>query len=104
MKYAVAGNSGVQVPPLSIGSGYIYDRMSHDEIVEFLTTAFKAGLNWFDVGHYTSAVRPDEPASTTDIKFGDARVAAGIAREDYLHTEKLWWGAPRPSFAAQFAE
>ncbi|MFF4417163.1 aldo/keto reductase [Streptosporangium sp. NPDC001559] len=104
MRYHSLGVNGPKVSALSIGSYHTYDRMRHEDIVEFLTTARNAGVTWFDVGHYTSAARPDDPVSETDMRFAAARDAAGIAREDYFHTEKLWYGGPRPSFRDQLAE
>ncbi|MEU5692028.1 aldo/keto reductase [Actinosynnema sp. NPDC020468] len=88
---------------LSIGSYHTYDRMAHEDVVELLRAARAAGINWFDVGHYTSSARPDDPVSETDLRFAAARDAAGIAREDYFHTQKLWYGGPRPSFRDQLA-
>ncbi|NMM98396.1 aldo/keto reductase [Bifidobacterium olomucense] len=104
MQYNTLGNSGLKVSAISLGSYHIYDRMSQDEIEELLSYAVKHGVNWFDVGHYTSAVNSLERVSTTDIRFGFAREAAGIKREDYIHTEKLWYGGPRPRFKVQLAE
>jgi aryl-alcohol dehydrogenase-like predicted oxidoreductase len=98
------GRSGLQVSPLSLGSYHVYDRLPFDDVVELLRTAHAAGVNWFDVGHYTSGAFPEARVSDTDIKFGWAREAAGIAREDYVHTEKVWYGGPRPTFKAQMAE
>ncbi len=104
MEYRILGNSGLTVSVLALGSYHIYDRMSHDEITELLRRAHSAGINWFDVGHYNSAASPESRVSTTDIRFGYAREAAGIARDSYIHTEKLWYGGPRPSFKAQLAD
>ncbi|QIM16821.1 aldo/keto reductase [Leucobacter insecticola] len=104
MERNTLGHSGLQVPPLTLGSYHVYDRMSQEEIVDLLRTAVDAGINWFDVGHYASAANPERRVSDTDIRFGWARIAAGIKREDYIHTEKLWFGGPRPTFKAQLAE
>lgn len=104
MEYRPLGNTGLKPSVLCIGSYHTYDRMTEDEIVELLIAARRAGINWFDVGHYTSAAHPELPVSTTDIRFAKARAQAGIARQDYIHTQKLWYGGPRPSFRAQFAE
>ncbi|MDR1798945.1 MAG: aldo/keto reductase [Bifidobacteriaceae bacterium] len=104
MEYRTLGNSGLQVSRLALGSYHVYDRMTIDQIAELLTTACAVGINWFDVGHYASAAHPEEKVSVTDIRFAWAREQAGIKREDYIHTQKLWYGGPRPSFKAQFAE
>jgi aryl-alcohol dehydrogenase-like predicted oxidoreductase len=104
MIYNVLGNSELKVSALTLGSYHIYDRTTPEQAAELLRAAVDAGINWFDVGHYTSAAHPEERVSTTDIRFARARAAAGIARSDYIHTEKLWYGGPRPTFKAQFAE
>ncbi|MHA3724993.1 aldo/keto reductase [Leucobacter sp. HY1910] len=104
MEHRRLGHSELQVPTLALGSYHVYDRLSLTEATELIGAAHAAGATWFDVGHYASAAFPETPVSTTDIRFGFAREAAGIAREDYLHTEKLWYGGPRPSFKAQLAE
>lgn len=104
MEHRRLGHSELQVPTLALGSYHIYDRLSLIEATELVGAAHATGMTWFDVGHYASAAFPETPVSTTDIRFGFAREAAGIAREDYLHTEKLWYGGPRPSFKAQLAE
>lgn len=104
MEYRILGHSGLTVPVIALGSFHVYDRMSHDDITELLRRAHAAGINWFDVGHYNSAAFPENRVSTTDIRFGYAREAAGIARASYIHTEKLWYGGPRASFKAQLAE
>ncbi|MDR3359651.1 MAG: aldo/keto reductase [Bifidobacteriaceae bacterium] len=104
MEYRALGGTGLKVSALSLGSYHIYDRLSIDDAAELLRAACDAGINWFDVGHYTSAAHPETRVSTTDIRFGWAKDLAGVKREDYVHTEKLWYGGPRPSFKAQFAE
>ncbi|MDR1825079.1 MAG: aldo/keto reductase [Bifidobacteriaceae bacterium] len=104
MEYNQLGNSDLQVSRLALGSFHVYDRMTMDEVVELLLAARAAGINWFDVGHYTSGVNVEDRVSTTDIRFGWAREQAGIKREDYIHTQKLWYGDPRPTFKAQLAE
>ncbi|MGH9043940.1 MAG: aldo/keto reductase [Acidimicrobiales bacterium] len=99
--YRRIGQSGPEVSEMCVGSYHTYDRMEFEEVVEFLKVAVGAGINFFDVGHYTSAAHPDVPVSRTDVIFGKAKKAAGLRRSEYVHTQKLWYGGTRPSFAQQ---
>jgi aryl-alcohol dehydrogenase-like predicted oxidoreductase len=83
-----------------LGSWNTWDRMDFGDAVRLLKTAFDAGVTLFDVAHYNFG--PHSENSRTDIIFGEAVRAAGIAREDYLLCGKLWlWDYPRTGFEQQ---
>ncbi|WP_290060467.1 aldo/keto reductase [Amycolatopsis solani] len=83
-----------------LGSWNTWDRMDFGDAVRLLKTAVDAGVTLFDVAHYDFG--PHAENSRTDILFGEAVRAAGIAREDYVLCGKLWlWDYPRSGFAGQ---
>ena len=83
-----------------LGSWNTWDRMDFGDAVRLLKTAVDAGVTVFDVAHYNFG--PHAENSRTDIIFGEAVRAAGIAREDYLLCGKLWlWDYPRTGFEQQ---
>ncbi|GAA1969223.1 aldo/keto reductase [Microbacterium deminutum] len=94
---------GVEVSALSLGSYHTYDRMEHDQIVEFLRSAVDSGVTFYDVGYYAPAAIRDYPGSDTDVRFAAARVEAGIRRDEYFHSQKLWYGPTAPRFVDQLA-
>ena len=60
-----------------------------------LQEALANGVNFFDVGFYW-----DKPH--TEIIFGRAMQALGVARDSYVLAEKLWlWDYPQQSFEQQ---
>jgi aryl-alcohol dehydrogenase-like predicted oxidoreductase len=93
----------MKVSALSLGSWHIWDRMEFGDAVTLIRTAFEAGITLFDVGHYNFG--PHVEGSDTDLLFGRIVRAAGIARSEYLLSEKLWlWDYPRRSLADQLDE
>lgn len=82
------GETGLGLPLLSMGSWHIYDRMDFGLAVRMIQRAVEAGINMFDVGVYGT---PDtQPPPLTDILFSAIVRAAGLKRNDYLLSEKLW--------------
>ncbi|SDT25495.1 aldo/keto reductase [Microterricola viridarii] len=81
------GRSGLEASVLSLGSWHTYDRMHFEDAVELVATAAARGINLFDVGVYAF---PGGPPAFTDVLFSAIVRAAGIARSDYLLSEKLW--------------
>lgn len=81
------GTSGIEASVLSLGSWHTYDRMHFEDAVELVQTAIARGINLFDVGVYAF---PGAPPAFTDVLFSAVIRAAGVARSDYLLSEKLW--------------
>jgi L-glyceraldehyde 3-phosphate reductase len=81
------GTDGPVTGILALGSWHTYDRMPFSETVELLRVAVSAGITLFDVGVYGL---PSQPPVFTDVIFSAAVRAAGLARDDYLFSAKLW--------------
>ncbi|WP_439380112.1 aldo/keto reductase [Amycolatopsis lexingtonensis] len=93
------GRDGPVTGVLSLGSWHTYDRMDFREAVSLLQTAIDAGITLFDVGVYGL---PGAPPVFTDVLFSAMVRAAGLRREDYLLSAKLWLeGYPEHSLRAQ---
>ena len=98
------GTTGPEVSVLALGSWHIYDRMPFREAMAMLRYAVDAGITLFDVGYYGGFSIDGSlvQESYTDILFGQIVRAAGIAREDYQLSAKLWVNDyPRQSMADQ---
>ncbi|GIT81916.1 glyceraldehyde 3-phosphate reductase [Leifsonia sp. LS1] len=94
------GPAGPDVPVFALGSWNTWDRMEPDDAVALIRRAHEVGAAFFDVAHYDMG--PHAENARTDLLFGEAVRAAGLAREDYLLCGKLWlWEYPRTSFADQ---
>ncbi|HEX8868069.1 MAG TPA: aldo/keto reductase, partial [Lentzea sp.] len=81
------GQDGPLTGVLSLGSWHTYDRIHFGEAVEMLRTAIDAGITLFDVGVYGV---PSAPPVFTDVLFSAMVRAAGLRRDDYLFSAKLW--------------
>lgn len=87
---------------LGLGSWNTWDRMEFDDAVALLRQALAAGVTLFDVAHYNMG--PHAEQSRTDLIFGEAIRAAGIARSEFQLCGKLWlWDYPETGFAEQLA-
>lgn len=94
------GPAGPEVPVFALGSWNTWDRMEFDDAVRLIRRAAAVGAAFFDVAHYNMG--PHAENARTDLIFGEAVRAAGLAREDYLLCGKLWlWEYPATSFASQ---
>ncbi len=82
------GASGMETGVLSLGSWHTYDRMDFADAVELVSTAVEHGVNLFDVGVY--GFRGMQPPVFTDVLFSAIVRAAGLPRDSYLLSEKLW--------------
>ncbi|AMB60495.1 hypothetical protein AWU67_11320 [Microterricola viridarii] len=84
----------------ALGSWSTWDRMEFDDSVALIRRAADVGAAFFDVAHYNMG--PHAENARTDLIFGEAVRAAGLARADYLLCGKLWlWEYPTTSFASQ---
>ncbi|GGM44403.1 aldo/keto reductase [Microbacterium saperdae] len=81
------GRSGIPASLFSLGSWHTYDRMDFADAVAMLRQAVDRGVNLFDVGVYSA---PGMPPVFTDIIFSAMVRAAGLRREDWLLSSKLW--------------
>ncbi|GAA3129312.1 aldo/keto reductase [Streptosporangium carneum] len=81
------GTHGPDVSVLSLGSWHTYDRMAFEDAVAMVRHAVDLGINLFDVGVYGF---PGHPPVFTDVLFSAIVRAAGIARDEYLLSAKLW--------------
>jgi aryl-alcohol dehydrogenase-like predicted oxidoreductase len=87
------GGDGPEISLLSLGSWHTYDRMRFEDAVAMLRLAVDSGINFFDVGRYGGFPIGDgtfAPEGFTDVLFGRMMQAAGVPREDYLISAKLW--------------
>lgn len=81
------GRSGLHASLFSLGSWHTYDRMDFADAVALLREATDRGVNLFDVGVYSA---PDAPPVFTDVIFSAMVRAAGLRREEWLLSSKLW--------------
>ncbi|MFI7118750.1 aldo/keto reductase [Amycolatopsis sp. NPDC049868] len=81
------GRDGPLTGVLSLGSWHTYDRMDFREAVSLVRTAVDSGITLFDVGVYGF---PGATPVFTDVLFSAMVRAAGLRRDDYLLSAKLW--------------
>lgn len=81
------GRSGLHSSLFSLGSWHTYDRMDFADAVGMLREAVDRGVNLFDVGVYSA---PGAPPVFTDVIFSAMVRAAGLDREEWLLSSKLW--------------
>lgn len=81
------GRSGLHASLFSLGSWHTYDRMDFADAVALLREANDRGVNLFDVGVYSA---PGAPPVFTDVIFSAMVRAAGLRREEWLLSSKLW--------------
>jgi aryl-alcohol dehydrogenase-like predicted oxidoreductase len=77
--------------------------MTSDEAVAVIRRAVELDAGFFDVAYYNMG--PHAENSQTDILFGAALRASGVARSEVMLCGKLWlWDWPNQGFRAQLVE
>lgn len=89
----------IQVPALALGSWHTYDRMDFEDAVALVNAAIEHGVNLFDVGVY--GFPGMRPPAITDVLFSAIIRGAGVARDQYLLSEKVWTDAYDGGFRPQ---
>lgn len=86
MQYRHLGKAGIQVSELSLGSWLTFnDRSAVDTTAEMMSTAYDAGVNFFDNAEvYAGGV--------SEEIMGSALQKLGWHRGSYLVSTKLFWG------------
>lgn len=96
------GPNGPEVSLLGLGSWHTWDRMPFEEAVAIVREAVDAGVNLFDVAYYNMGPHPDD--SPTDLIWARAIAEAGISRDQYIFSGKLWlWDYPAQDFTQQLS-
>lgn len=81
------GTSGLRTSILSLGSWHIYDRMDFRDAVAMIREAVDRGVTLFDIGVYSA---PGLPPAFTDVLFSAIIRAAGVRRDEWMLSSKLW--------------
>ena len=86
MEYRFLGNSGLRVSVLSLGAWVTYgSQVGEDVAYECMTTAFDAGVNFFDNAEaYASG--------EAEVVMGNVIRRAGWKRSDLVISTKVFWG------------
>jgi L-glyceraldehyde 3-phosphate reductase len=93
------GTSGLEASLFSLGSWHTYDRMEFGDAVAMVREAVDRGVNLFDVGVYSF---PGMPPVFTDVLFSAIVRAAGLKRDEWMLSSKLWLeGYDRRGFRQQ---
>ncbi|MCC6193702.1 MAG: aldo/keto reductase [Burkholderiales bacterium] len=91
MDYRKIGTTDVAVSVLSLGSWNTYNRMLFEDAVDFIRTAHGVGVNFFDTSFYPVGPHQTLAGPHTEVIFGRMLEAAGLKRDDYVLTEKIWF-------------
>lgn len=81
------GTSDLETGIFALGSWHTYDRMDFGDAVAMVRAAVDAGVNLFDVGVYSF---PGMPPVFTDVLFSAIVRAAGLRRDEWMLSSKLW--------------
>jgi len=86
MQYRFLGNSGLLVSELSLGSWVTFqNQVGVEEAVKMMSTAYDAGVNFFDNAEVYAAGKSEEV-------MGAALKKLGWRRSSYLVSTKFFWG------------
>ena len=91
MEYRRLGKAGVQVSALSLGSWVTFGQQISDDVAaELMTTAYDAGVNFFDNAEAYASGRSEEVMGTILKK-------KGWAHDTFLVSSKVFWGGALPN-------
>jgi len=91
MEYRPLGSSGLKVSALSLGAWVTYgEQVGEDAAYECMTTAYEAGVNFFD----NAEAYADGQAETV---MGNVINKAGWKRSDLIISTKIFWGGEGPN-------
>lgn len=91
MKYRYLGKSGLQVSTLSFGSWVTFGKqVDVDKAIKLMSTAFDAGVNFFDNAEVYSS-------GASETIMGKAIKKAGWKRSDLVLSTKIFWGGEGPN-------
>jgi aryl-alcohol dehydrogenase-like predicted oxidoreductase len=99
------GTSELFVSPVALGSWRTYERLPRERSVEILGHALERGVNFLDDARYDDETGSAPIASGySEVIFGEIFRACGVAREEVVVSEKLWWEFwPRQSAEQELA-
>jgi voltage-dependent potassium channel beta subunit len=91
MEYRYLGRSGLQISALSFGAWVTFgSQVDEDLAYELMTTAFDAGVNFFDNAEVYAAGPAEEI-------MGAILKKKGWKRSDYVISTKIFWGGEGPN-------
>ncbi len=91
MEYRRLGSAGIKVSALSFGSWVTFgSQLDEDKAFECMTTAYEAGVNFFDNAEAYASGR-------AEVLMGKAIKRAGWKRSDLVISTKLFWGGDGPN-------
>jgi voltage-dependent potassium channel beta subunit len=91
MEYRRLGKAGVQVSALSLGSWVTFGQQITDDIAaELMTTAYEAGVNFFDNAEAYASGRSEQV-------MGNILRKKGWAHDTFLVSSKVFWGGALPN-------
>ncbi len=97
------GTSGIAVSALSLGSWRTFERLPADTGVAVMRAAREEGISFFDDARYDDETGTAPiPTGYSEVVFGELFRGAGIARDEAVVANKLWWEFwPEQSAAAE---
>ncbi len=91
MEYRRLGKSGLSLSALSLGSWVTFgDQAGEDVAHASMTTAFEAGVNFFDCAEAYAQGK-------AETMLGNVVHKAGWKRSDLVISTKIFWGGPGPN-------
>ena len=91
MEYRRLGRSGLQVSALSFGAWVTFaQQISRETAAALMTTAFDAGVNFFDNAEAYAA-------GQAEIVMGEILKERGWPRDEFIVSSKVFWGGEKPN-------